>query len=108
MLKQRTNGPVNAHLISGPSISTKHTNLDKIAEQTLTLILITQNPSLTHSRLFHYILLPNNEPLLYFSVQVFHEYFCKKIEFFMDLTGRSRKPTVYNMPMCVHFLDGAK
>ena len=22
---QRTNGPVNAHLISGPSISTKHT-----------------------------------------------------------------------------------
>ena len=26
-------------------------------------------------RLFHYILLPNNEPLLYFSVQLFHEYF---------------------------------
>ena len=24
-LNQRTNGPVNAHLISGPSISTKHT-----------------------------------------------------------------------------------
>ena len=23
---QRTNGPVNGHLISGPSISTKHTN----------------------------------------------------------------------------------
>ena len=23
--KQRTNGPVNAHLVSGPSISTKHT-----------------------------------------------------------------------------------
>ena len=31
-----------------------------------------------------------------------------KIDFFMDLTGRSRKPTVYNMPMRVHFLDGAK
>ena len=26
----------------------------------------------------------------------------------MDLTGRSRKPTVYNIHMCVHFLDGAK
>ena len=26
-------------------------------------------------RLFYYILLPNNEPLLYFSVQLFHEYF---------------------------------
>ena len=26
-------------------------------------------------RLFHYILLQNNEPLLYFSVQLFHEYF---------------------------------
>ena len=24
---QRTNGPLNAHLISGPSISTKHTKL---------------------------------------------------------------------------------
>ena len=44
---QRTNGPVNAHLISGPSISTKHTNLDKMAEQTLTLI--THNPSFTHT-----------------------------------------------------------
>ena len=32
----------------------------------------------------------------------------KKIEFFMDLNGRSRKLTVYNIPMCVHFLDGAK
>ena len=26
----------------------------------------------------------------------------------MDIIGRSRKPTVYNMPMRVHFLDGAK
>ena len=26
----------------------------------------------------------------------------------MDLTGRSRKPTVYNMPMRVQCLDGAK
>ena len=26
---QRTNGPVNAHLISGPRISTKYTNLEK-------------------------------------------------------------------------------
>ena len=26
----------------------------------------------------------------------------------MDLSGRSRKPRVYNIPMCVHFLDGAK
>ena len=39
---QRTNGPVNAHLISGPSISTEH-----MAEKTLTLI--TNNPQLTHS-----------------------------------------------------------
>ena len=60
------------------------------------------------STLVQYILLTNNEPLLYFSVQLFHEYFLKKIEFFMDLSGRSRKPTVYNIPMCVHFLDGAK
>ena len=39
--KQRTNGPVNAHLISEPSISTQHTqptNWIKMAEQTLTLI----------------------------------------------------------------------
>ena len=28
-LNQRTNGPVNAHLISGPSISTKHTKPGK-------------------------------------------------------------------------------
>ena len=27
-LNQRINGPVNAHLISGPSISTKHTKHD--------------------------------------------------------------------------------
>ena len=29
----------------------------------------------------------------------------------MDITGRSRKPTVYhvyNMPMRAHFLDGAE
>ena len=26
----------------------------------------------------------------------------------MDLSGRSRKSRVYNIPMCVHFLDGAK
>ena len=41
-LNQRTNGPVNAHLISGPI-----QNLDKMAEKTLTLI--TNNPHLTHS-----------------------------------------------------------
>ena len=28
-----------------------------------------------YKRLFHYILLPNSEPLLYFSVQLFYEYF---------------------------------
>ena len=37
ILNQRTNGPVNAHLISGPSISTKHTNLkNQGQEMTLT------------------------------------------------------------------------
>ena len=41
-LNQRTNGPVNAHLISGPI-----QNLDKMTEKTLTLI--TNNPQLTHS-----------------------------------------------------------
>ena len=39
---QRTNGPVNAHLISGPI-----QKLDKMAEKTLTFI--TYNPQLTHS-----------------------------------------------------------
>ena len=34
---QRTNGPVNAHLISGPI-----QNLDKMAEKTLTFV--TYNP----------------------------------------------------------------
>ena len=29
MFNQRTNGPVNAHLISGPCISTKHTKPGK-------------------------------------------------------------------------------
>ena len=38
-----------------------------------------------------------------FSMSIF-----EKIEFFMDLSGRSRKLMVYNIPMCVHFLDGAK
>ena len=48
-IKQRTSGPVNAQLISGPIISTKHTYITwiKIAKQTLTLI--THNPSFTHS-----------------------------------------------------------
>ena len=41
---QRTNGPVNAHLISGPYIIQI---LNKMAVQTLTLI--THNPSFTHS-----------------------------------------------------------
>ena len=40
---QKTNGPVNAHLISGPSVSTQ--NLIKMIKQTLTLIMITHNPS---------------------------------------------------------------
>ena len=40
---QRTNGPVNAHLISGPSMSTKIQNFDKMAEKTLTLLLIILN-----------------------------------------------------------------
>ena len=40
---QRSNGHVNAHLISEPI-----QNLDKIAEKTLTLIR-TNNPQLTHS-----------------------------------------------------------
>ena len=42
-----TNGPVNVHLIFGPSLSTNIRNLDKMAEQTLTLI--THNPSITYS-----------------------------------------------------------
>ena len=47
-LNQRTNGPVNAQLISGPSIRKKNIqDLDKMAEQTLTLI--TNNPQLTRS-----------------------------------------------------------
>ena len=29
ILNQRTNGPVNAHLIYGPSISTQHTKPEK-------------------------------------------------------------------------------
>ena len=38
--------------------------------------LFLKHSSLSHAfRLFHYILLTNNEPLLYFSVQLFHEYF---------------------------------
>ena len=41
---QRTNGPVNAHLISEPI-----QNLDKIAEKNLTLITRTNHPQLTHS-----------------------------------------------------------
>ena len=50
-MNQRTNGPVNAHLVSGPSISTKHTKTwIKMTEQTLTLI--TQNSSFTHSVFF--------------------------------------------------------
>ena len=40
---QRTNGPVNAHLISGPSVNTKHTK----PEQTVNLI--TYNLSFTLS-----------------------------------------------------------
>ena len=36
---QRTNGPVNAHLISVPRISTKHSNLEK----TRSRILLTFN-----------------------------------------------------------------
>ena len=43
---QSTNGPVNAHLISGPSIITNIQNPDKVAEQTLTLI---NNNSLINS-----------------------------------------------------------
>ena len=36
-LNQRTNGPVNAHLISGPRITTKHGNVEKQGlEMTLT------------------------------------------------------------------------
>ena len=46
-LNQRTNDPVNANLISGPRISTHIQILNKMAEQTLTLI--THNPSFTHS-----------------------------------------------------------
>ena len=44
---QRINGPVNAHLISGPSINTKHTFWIKMAE--LTVNLITHNLSFTSS-----------------------------------------------------------
>ena len=48
IVNQRTNGPVNALLISRPLISTQHTNTQiKLAGQTLTLI--THNPSFTHS-----------------------------------------------------------
>ena len=49
---QRTNGSVNAHLISGPRKSTQHKILIKMAEQTLNLI--THNPSLTHSVYYIY------------------------------------------------------
>ena len=54
-LNQRTNGPVNAHLISGPSISKNILSLVKIAEQTLTLILIIQDPSFNHLIYYMYI-----------------------------------------------------
>ena len=39
---RRPNGPVNAHLIPGPRISTKYTNLEKQGqEMTLTVTLNT-------------------------------------------------------------------
>ena len=62
-INQRTNGPVNDHLISGSSkkhinnneksrsFKSKeniHLNLVQIAEQILTLILITHGPSFNH------------------------------------------------------------
>ena len=44
---QRTNGPLNAHLISGPNIST-HKTWFKMAEQTMILNMITHKPSYNH------------------------------------------------------------
>ena len=41
MLDQRTNGPVNAHLISGPSKSTKHTKPGKNPERTFNTHLLS-------------------------------------------------------------------
>ena len=49
---QRTNGPVNAHLISEPI-----QNLNKMSEKTLTLI--TNNSQLTHS-VYNIYLIPGH------------------------------------------------
>ena len=55
-VKQRTNGPVNAHLISGHI-----QNLDKMAEKTLTLI--TNNSQLTHCSVYNINLIPGHPSL---------------------------------------------
>ena len=75
---QRTNGPANAHLISGPSISKRIHNLDKMAEQTLTLILITHNPSFT--QLVYYINQFQVKECIYFKrIQHCHSFLYKSL-----------------------------
>ena len=83
LLRPDDHWSVNAHLISGPTISTKHKHSTyktwvKMAEHTLTLILITHNHSFNH--LVNNILVnpiqghrmkyfPKNPSLSHFSIE---------------------------------------